>query len=241
MLNNPNFYHGTIRKAIVAFGSLFSNIQIERESKDGTNTVLQTVAVPLGYGPKEKWVVRLDSDPGLNKAVYTTLPRMAFEITGYEYDATRKINRMNKLTCELSTSDRKSMYTPVPYNLEITLYVLTKTQEDALQIIEQILPVFTPEYTMVINAVPEMNVAQDIPVILKSISAQDDYDGDFQTRRFVTHTLNFTLKLNLYGPVSTTGLIKKTTVNITGNPSATYTAVGTLPGNPIIEDWDENF
>lgn len=241
MLNNPNFYHGTIRKTIVAFGSLFSNIQIERESKDGTNTVLQTVSVPLGYGPKEKWVVRIDSDPGLNKAVYTTLPRMAFEITGYEYDATRKINRMNKLTCEQSTSDRKSMYTPVPYNLEITLYVLTKTQEDALQIIEQILPVFTPEYTMVINAVPEMNVAQDIPVILKSISAQDDYDGDFQTRRFVTHTLNFTLKLNLYGPVSTSGIIKKTTVNVTGNPAATYTAVGTLPGNPITEDWDENF
>jgi len=241
MLNNPNFYHGTIRKAIVAFGTLFSNIQIERESKDGNNTVMQTVDVPLGYGPKEKWVVRLDSDPGLNKAVYTTLPRMAFEITSYEYDSTRKINRMNKLTCDLSTSDRKSMYTPVPYNLDITLYILTKTQEDALQIIEQILPVFTPEYTMVINAVPEMNVAQDIPVILKSISAQDDYDGDFQTRRFVTHTLNFTLKMNLYGPVSTTGVIKKTTVTTSGNPQTTYTAIGTLPGNPIIEDWEENF
>jgi len=240
MLNNPNFYHGTIRKAIVAFGSLFSNIQIERESKDGTDTVLQTVAVPLGYGPKEKWVVRIEADPGLNKAVYTTLPRMAFEITGYEYDSTRKINRMNKLTCDLSTSDRKSMYTPVPYNLDITLYILTKTQEDALQIIEQILPVFTPEYTMVINAVPEMNVAQDIPVILKSITAQDDYDGDFQTRRFVTHTLNFTLKMNLYGPVRTSGIIKKTTSTISGNPQATYTAVGTLPGDSITENWEEN-
>lgn len=239
MLNNNVFYHGAIRKTIVAFGRLFSDIQIRRQDNDGN--IDQIVAIPLSYAPKEKWIVRIDSDPGLNNNTYTTLPRMSFEITGYSYDATRKINKMNKITCEqASGAIRKSMFTPVPYNIDISLYVLTKTQEDAMQIIEQILPTFTPEYTLSINAIPEMQVVQDIPIVLNSISVQDDYDGDFETRRFVTHTLTFTAKINLYGPVSNQGVITDVNVNI-NQPGRKYQAVGTLPGDPIAESWEDEF
>lgn len=235
MLNNNIFYHGLIRKTVVSFGRLFSDIKIQRQTSEGV--IDQTITVPLSYAPKEKWLVRIDSDPNLNNNTYTTLPRMSFEITGYTYDATRKVNKMNKITCEQSTGNiRKSMYTPVPYNIDISLYVLTKTQEDAMQIIEQILPTFTPEYTLSINAVPEMQVVQDIPIVLNSISVQDDYDGDFETRRFVTHTLNFTAKINLYGYVSNQGIIKDVIVNLS-EPNRKYEANGTLPGDPIVESW----
>jgi len=240
MLNGQTFYHGILRKTIIAFGHLFSNIKIERQSKDGEETVIQTVAVPLAYAPKEKWIVRIDSDPELTNHTYTTLPRLSFEITGYAYDSTRKVNRMNKINCQKADETRSSMNSPVPYNVDISLYVLTKTQEDAMQIIEQILPTFTPEYTLSINAVPEMNVVQDIPIILNSITVQDDYDGDFQTRRFVTHTLNFTLKTNMFGGISNQGVINTVMANVAtvaDNTSIAYTAIGTLPGDPITEEW----
>lgn len=235
MLNKAPFYHGTIRKTIVAFGLLFSDIKIERHTKEGV--LEQVVDVPIGYAPKEKWIVRIDSDPNLNNHTYTTLPRMSFEITGYNYDSTRKTNRMNKVLCEKTDGTRSSTFAPVPYNIDISLYILTKTQEDAMQVIEQILPIFTPEYTMSVMTVPEMNVVQDIPVILNSVQVVDEYDGDFETRRFVTHTLNFTVKVNLFGDVTSQGVIKKVMANTT---LANYTAEGTLPGDPIVENWTEN-
>lgn len=239
MLNGQNYYHGAIRKTIVAFGRLFSDMKISRQDNDGN--VAQTLAVPLAYAPKEKWIVRIDSDPGLNNTTYTTLPRMSFEITGYAYDATRKMNRMNKLTCDQANGNiKKSMFSPVPYNIDISLYVLTKTHEDAMQIIEQILPTFTPEYTLSVNAVPEMNVIQDIPVILNTVSVQDEYDGSFEQRRFVIHTLTFTLKTNLYGPVSQQGIITDVNVNV-NIPGRKYRAVGTLPGDPVTENWESTF
>ena len=249
MLDGKIFYNGVIRKSVVAFGSLFSNIYIERKQDDSvTGTTVQTLQVPLAYAPKEKWIVRLDSDPNLEQHTYTTLPRMSFEITGYAYDATRKANRMNSIRCVDATSGSvKSLYTPVPYNLDMSLYIITKTQEDGLQILEQILPTFTPEYTLSINAVPDLNVIQDIPIILNSVSVQDDYDGDFQMRRFVTHTLNFTMKLNLYGGNTNGGVISKVTTNLSQNPdltdpSQTYTATGDVPTVTVTsENWLDNF
>lgn len=242
MLNGQNQYHGMIRKVIVSFGRLFSDIQITRETKDGSDS--QTLVVPIAYAPKEKWIVRLDSDPDLTNHTYTTLPRISFEITGYEYDSTRKTNRMSKINCYDGGTTRGSMFAPVPYNIEISLYILTKTQEDAMQILEQILPVFNPEYTLSINAVPEMNVVQDIPVILSSVSVQDEYDGDFQTRRFVTHTLNFTLKTNIYGPVSTQGVILTSEANIATQsedvPNIKYTATTNEIGGTVTESWEDD-
>ena len=247
MLSSNVFYHGLIRKTIVAFGSLFSDIYIDRKQGDSvTGETIQRLQIPLAYAPKEKWIVRLDSDPNLEQHTYTTLPRMSFEITGYTYDSSRKVGRMNQVTC-IKNGTASSTFSPVPYNLDISMYVLTKTQEDALQIIEQILPTFTPEYTLAINAVPDMNIIQDIPVILNSISVQDDYDGDFQTRRFVTHTLNFTLKLNLFGSTGAHGVIETVEANLGMNsnmttPSNTYTATGDIATTTVTsESWTDNF
>ena len=241
MLKDKTFYHGVLRKTIVAFGSLFSNIKIERSSKSGldgdlgtTDQVVQTVDVPIAYAPKEKWIVRIDSDPTLENNVYTTLPRMSFEITGMNYDPTRKVSRLNKITCVGTDSTREQMFSPVPYNVDISLYVISKTQEDCLQIVEQILPYFTPDFTVSINVVPEMNVIQDIPIILNSVSIQDDYDGDFLQRRFVLYTLTFTLKVNMFGPVNKAGIINKVMVDATFTD---YAAEGTVPTIPAVEGW----
>ena len=245
MLVGDVFYHGIIRKSIVAFGSLFSNIQIERKMKDGTGAIAQTIKVPIAYAPKEKWLVRIEQDPALDKQVYTTLPRMSFEITGISYDANRKLNRMNQLACYkpaagATPASYTRMYAPVPYNIDISLYVLTKTQEDAMQIVEQILPYFTPEFTLSLKTVPEMNVVNDVPIILNSVSVQDDYDGDFQTSIFVTYTLTFSLKVNLYGPTDNGGPIKKVYVQATGDAPALYTADQANPTASINEVWDED-
>jgi hypothetical protein len=247
MLNNQVFYHGIIRKCIVGFGTLFSDIYIDRKEGDSvTGATLQRLQIPLAYAPKEKWIVRLDQDPNLENHTYVSLPRMSFEITGYTYDAVRKTARMQRITCGDTSNSMSYMYAPVPYNIDISLYILTKTQEDAMQIVEQILPTFTPEYTLSINAIPDMNVTQDIPVILNSITVQDEYDGDFQTRRFVTHTLTFTLKTNLYGNVNTQGVIDQVTANIglkeVGGTERVFVADGDSTTATVTnENWTFNF
>jgi len=248
MLNSNVYYHGIIRKCIVGFGSLFSDIYIDRREGDSvTGTVIQRLQVPLAYAPKEKWIVRLEQDPSLENNVYTTLPRMSFEIIGYNYDPQRKVNRMQQLKCGDGTGAVSTMYTPVPYNLDLSLYILTKTQEDGLQIIEQILPTFTPEYTLSINVVPDMSVKIDVPIILNSVSVQDDYDGDFQMRRFVTHSLNFQMKMNLFGPISGRNVIDTVYANIGENEDFTnanriYTAEGDVTTATVdTESWLDGF
>jgi hypothetical protein len=248
MLNNNVYYHGIIRKCIIGFGTLFSDIYIDRKQGDSVSgDTIQRLQVPLAYAPKEKWLVRLEQDPDLTQNVYTTLPRMSFEIIGYNYDSSRKVNRMQQLKCGDGTGSVSSMYTPVPYNIDLSLYILTKTQEDGLQIIEQILPTFTPEYTLTINVVPEMNVKVDVPIILNSVSVQDDYDGDFETRRFVTHTLSFQMKTNLFGPINSGAVIQQVNANVGNNedfssPNRIYTAEGDVTTATVTsEDWLDNF
>lgn len=242
MLNGNVFYHGTIRKTIVAFGRLFSDIYIDRKQGDSVNGELaQRLQVPISYAPKEKWLVRIEQDPDLENHTYTTLPRMSFEITGYSYDATRKLPKMNKLICNDGTQSN-STFTPVPYNVDISLYILTKTQEDAMQILEQILPTFAPEYTLALNAVPDMNIIQDVPIALNSVTLQDEYDGDFATRRFVTHTLTFTLKLNLFGYVNNNKPIYSVKANIgnidTDATTTSYQAEGSPETYTVVdENW----
>lgn len=243
MLSNAVFYHQITRKIIVAFGSMFSNIKIARQ--DSTGAIAQTLDVPIAYAPKEKWLVRVEQDPTLSNNVYTVLPRMSFEITGMSYDSTRKTNKMSYITCA-DNNGVKKIFSPVPYNYDISLYVLTKTQEDALQIVEQILPFFTPEYNLKVKAINDSDIIMDVPVVFNSVSIQDDYDGDFQTRRFVTYTLNFTLKSNFYGPTSNGEPIAKTIVdvrNMNNNIQNSY-AKNTIIGNPttgqVISDiWAE--
>lgn len=245
MLNIPPFYHGLTRKVIVAFGSLFSSVKIQREGTDGL--VAQTVNVPLSYAPKEKWLVRIEQDPTLANHTYITLPRMSFEITGMAYDSSRKTNRMNKIIAKNDSTNPATVnqsYSPVPYNIDISLYIISKTQEDCLQIVEQILPFFTPEFTLSINAVPELDATMDIPIILNSVTIDDNYDGAFQERRFVTYTVTFTLKTNFYGPVSAAGPINTVYINDIGEhqPHRKYTATGSFATETITTDsWSNTF
>ena len=247
MLNNSVFYHGIVRKCIIGFGRLFSNIYIDRKQTDPVNgTTIQRLHVPLSYAPKEKWLVRLDEDPTLENHTLTSLPRLSFEIIAYTYDSLRKMNRMQymKNDCVGTEANNTALIrTPVPYNIDMSLYIITKTQEDALQIIEQILPWFTPEYSMTINAVDDMGIKLDVPVVLNSVIVSDEFEGTFQQRRFVIHTINFQMKVSLFGPQSEQGIITDIkSVNMSmqedGSLATRFEATGDPATNTVTsEQW----
>lgn len=207
MLGQNHFYHETIRRTVIAFGSIFNDIDVRRT--DGSGQVVQSLKVPLAYGPKQKFLARLYENPSLTNTHQLTLPRMGFEISGFNYDSQRKVNKLNvRKTVGATASKLKRQYTSVPYNLNFSLFIMAKNQEDALQIVEQILPFFTPAYTVTINAVPEMGIKDDFPLILEGLTYEDDYEGDFATRRSIIYTMSFTVKMNFYGPVKQQGIIK---------------------------------
>ena len=203
------FYHETIRKIIVAFGTTFNNVQLVR--KDSSGNITQSMKVPLAYGPKEKFLVRLRSDADLSSKVAVTLPRIGFEIQNLTYDATRKLNRVQKFKKVNAGNNTRSIdtqYMPVPYNLDVVLYILAKQSDDALQIVEQILPYFQPDYTITVNDMADMGIKRDVPIILNGISYEDSYEGDFEQRRALIYTMNFTCKFYLYGPVTSSNIIR---------------------------------
>lgn len=236
MFETP-FAHGIIKQIVIGFGSLFSEIKIIR--KDNAGVVQQTINVPLAYAPKEKWVTRTEQDPNQEGNVFTTLPRMSFEVTGYNYDTARMVNRNNQIKYTNGTNNAV-VHAPVPYNIDISLYVLTKGTEDALCIVEQILPLFAPEYTLNFTAVPEMNIKQEVPIVMNSVSVQDDYEGDFQTRRLVTHTFTFTAKANLYAGVKIGSVILSTDVDLDtttlGAGEQKHLSAGDLTTKTVTQD-----
>ena len=207
------FYHETIRKIIIAFGTTFNNIQLVRKDNDGNIT--QSMKVPLAYGPQQKWLVRLNEDADLSKQVAITLPRIGFEIQNLSYDPSRKLNRVQKYKKIKSgkSNTLESQYMPVPYNLSVQLYVMAKQSDDALQIVEQILPFFQPDYTLTVNDMADMGIKRDVPIVLNSISYEDNYQGDFETRRALIYTLDFSVKFYLYGPVTSSSVIKTVQVD----------------------------
>ena len=239
-----SFYHETIRKVIVAFGTMFNDISIIRKNNSGV--VTQTMKVPLAYGPRQKFLARLNDDPNLSKQVAVTLPRIGFEIQNISYDATRKLNRVQKFK-KVKGSDSKRLdtqYMPVPYNLDVQLYILSKSSDDALQIVEQILPYFQPDYTITINDMVDMGIKRDVPIILNSIGYEDDYQGDFETRRSIIYTLDFTSKFYLYGPVTSQKVIKTVQVDQFANmpdKSPTREQRYTVAPTPGTADADDNF
>ena len=204
------FYNESMRRMTIGFGQIFNNIQIKRKNDAGK--IIQTIRVPLAYGPKEKFLVRLDQQSSLNNREFAiTLPRMGFEISNIAYDPTRKLTRIQKFKQVKSNKDGKVLdfnYTPVPYNISYNLFSFTASAEAGLQIIEQILPFFQPDFTVTINAIPSLNIKRDIPIILNSVNYDDTYSGDFQTRRAVIYTLNFTAKTYLFGPSTSQKVIK---------------------------------
>ncbi len=208
------FYNQSTRNVVVAFGTLFNNIQLSK--KDNAGNVIQTLKVPLAYGPKQKWLTRLTEDPNLTKKVAVTLPRIGFEISGLEYDPSRKLNKIIKVKKVADGADAdqiKSGFMPVPYNINFDLYVLAKSSDYALQIVEQMLPYFQPEYTVTMREVPELDIVRDVPIVLNSINYEDDYEGDFANRRSIIYTLSFTAKYYLYGPVTSTNVIRNVQVD----------------------------
>jgi len=202
--------HDSLRKYIIVFGTIFNDIYINRLS--ATGEVLQTLKVPLTYGPKEKVLARLDQNPEMLNQVGIVLPRISFEMTTLEYDSTRKLNTLNKLTKQSATAgtddEVKYQYQPVPYDLQFEMNILVKNAEDGTRIVEQIVPYFTPAFTVSVNVVPDVDGPRDIPIILNSITSQDQYEGNFTERRVLIWTLSFTLKGYLYGPTKKSKLIK---------------------------------
>ena len=207
------YYHEIIRKTIIGFGTLFNQIHIKHQGEDGSTTI-SDMRVPLAYGPIQKFLARVRQQAELNKPVQISLPRMSFEMTSIQYDPTRKAS-LTQTFKAVSGSNLKKVYLPVPYNIGFDLNIMVKLNDDGLQIIEQILPYFQPAFNISINLVDSIGEKRDIPIVLESINFQDDYEGDFSTRRALIYTLRFTAKTYLFGPIadSSEGLIKKVQVD----------------------------
>jgi hypothetical protein len=220
------FYHEILRKTVVSFGSLFNNISIKHTNN--SDQVVSVIKVPLAYGPTQKFLARLNQSPNLSKPIQITLPRMSFEFTGLTYDASRKATTTQSflVKSEVDGTDVRKAYLPVPYNMQFELSIMSKLNDDALQIVEQILPYFQPAYTLTVDLVDTIREKRDIPVVLENITMQDDYEGDFTTRRVLIYTLRFTAKTYLFGPVSSASkdIIKKASVGfIAGDVTTTPT------------------
>jgi hypothetical protein len=240
------FYNEGMRKIIIAFGQLFNNIIIQ--STSSTGAVTKRIKVPLAYAPKEKFLVRLDQQPQLDDRSFSiTLPRLGFEISGLAYDPTRKLTRVQKFKKVKAGESGEVLnynYVPVPYNISLNLYAFTATAENGLQIVEQILPFFQPDYTITVNVLPELNIKRDIPIVLNSVAYEDNYSGDFVTRRAVIYTLNFTAKTYLFGPMSNQGVIKTVQSDVYTNTDMTTAKreerIVIVP-SPTTADADDDF
>lgn len=247
-----HFYHATMRKSVAVFGTLFNNINVVR--KDGSGGTLSQIKVPLAYGPKQKFLARLDQEAGFEAPLAIKLPRMAFEITSLEIDETQKLQKKNKIV-EAHGSDitkRKTISHYTSYDIGMSLFILTKNQDDGLQIVEQILPYFQPDYTVTITPVDNFTLKQDVPVILNSVSIDDQYEGEFTERRVLTYQLDFTMKMKFYGPTADVGLIREVNVDIekfgtqnimeemdftvgASDTAESFTVTTTIDNNPLVD------
>jgi hypothetical protein len=235
------FYHEIFKKTIVGFGTLFNNIELRRLSGNKD----EVMKVPLAYGPAEKFLARLRQSADItDQKVQITLPRLAFEMKGIKYDSERKVAPTQSIKVPVD-GDVKAAYMPVPYNIDFELYIIAKNQDDALQIVEQILPFFQPSYNLSIQLIPTINETKDIIINLDSISYQDDYEGEMNQRRALVYTLSFTAKTYLYGPVREgTGVIKKvisdsySTIDVVNAPRIQRY---TVEPDPIDSGADDDF
>jgi len=218
-----DYYHESIRKYVIYFGTLFNDLKIKR--RDTTGNVIQNIKVPVNYAPREKITSKLEGNLDLQNQEAILLPRISFEMVSLQYAAERKLNTLNRYT-NVDAADggkKKSMYQPVPYDINFDLNIYVKYAEDATQLVEQILPFFTPEWTGTLNLIPEMGVKMDIPVVLQSMSSQDTYEGDYDTRRALIWNLNFVMKAYMFGPITSSSVIKQSNINFfTANSTTGY-------------------
>ena len=231
------FYHEILRKTVIGFGTLFNNINIRHKDASGTN--FSVLKVPLAYGPMQKFLARIQQQPDLDRETAITLPRLSFEMQGIQYDSTRKTGIAQTFLTKNGTN-AKRVYMPVPYNVGFELSIMAKLSDDALQILEQILPYFQPSFNITVNLISSIGEKKDIPIVLESINYSDQYEGGFESRRTIVYTLSFVAKTYLFGPVAENpeGLIKKVDVDYyastntkTARRSIRYSATPTAKKN----------
>ena len=240
-----HFYHATVRKSVAVFGTLFNNITVARKKGDGS--LINQVKVPLSYGPKQKFLSRLDNQTGQDASVAIKLPRMAFEITGLELDTTKKLSKrtqLNKPGTNNVSTQRDTINQFVPYNINMQLNIMAKNQDDGLQILEQILPYFQPEYTLSIKPVDDFtSFKEDVPIILNGVSFDDQYEGDYNSRRVLIYTLDFTMKMTFYGAINYKPVIREINVDFNKEPDSAnnLSQMDTTIGNDDTEsDYNAN-
>jgi len=237
-----HFYHATTRKAVALFGTIFNNISVVRQ--DGSGNVLNQIKVPLAYGPKQKFLSRLDSVTGSDASMAIKLPRMGFEITSMDIDSTQKLAKRNQIV-ENHASDatkKKTIKQAVAYNINMSLYAMAKNQDDGLQIMEQILPYFQPEYTVTITPVSGFTYKQDVPIILNAVTIQDDYEGDYQTRRALIYQFDFNMKMKYFGPTSNQGVIREVNIDFNADSGgANILENMDFTISPASADEDDNY
>jgi hypothetical protein len=210
-----HFYHKKIRKAVAAFGTMFNNVYVIRENSSG-NAISQ-VKVPLSYAPKQKYLERIrgQSDLDNDTKVALKLPRMSFEIASFSYDQTRQLQKTNNFFQSGTNTTRNRFYSFVPYSINFQLNIYAKSQDDALQIVEQILPYFNPQYTLTMKPFSDFpDIKEDIPITAVGVNFSDDYEGPMEARRTIIYSIDFDMKINLYGPVTETGVITKAITNV---------------------------
>ena len=237
------FYNKNIRNVVILFGTVFNDIIVRRVNS--SNVTQEEFRVPIAYGPAEKFLVRLREATDISKGkVGLTLPRMSFEFTSINYDPARKLvtTKQFKKIHGSDSSKLITVYNPVPYNFDFTLSVMIKNSDDGTQILEQILPYFTPEYQVTMNEMSIMGIKRDIPIIFTGLSTEDTYEGDFLTRRALIHTLTFTVKAFLYGPTKDVSVIKEVDVN-KYNTTTSTTRIGNtdLKPDPTTADADDDY
>ena len=212
------YYHQTIRKYVAVFGTLFNDINVVR--RDASDVIKEQIKVPIAYSPRDRWILRLRRARGVSgtdEAVAMSLPRMGFDLTGITYDGTRKLNTLGQVysaNTVAGTSTLMKQYNPVPYNFDFNLYSMVSNAEDGAQIFEQIVPFFTPEFTVTVNLIPSMNIAPDVTMVLNGVTIEDNYQGDFQSTREIIWTLTFTMKGYIYPDVKTGSVVKTVIVNL---------------------------
>lgn len=222
MLKNDHYYNRTIRKIVVAFGTLFNDLVLVRYNKAGT-TEYERTRVPLSYGAKEKYLTRIVTDPTLTKSIATTLPRMSFDLVSLEYDSARKFITTQRNFAQAADGSISAQYTPVPYNFEFDLSIYVRNTEDGTQILEQILPYFTPDFTVTVDLIPSLGRKYDLPIILNSVNSQIEYEGDMSSTRLIIWNLTFTVKGYIFPAVSTVGLIQQANTSIYKDTRTTLT------------------
>lgn len=205
------FYNQAVRKTVISFGTLFNNIELK---KTVNGQVLETEKVPLAYGPKQKFLYRLQGNATDGRKVAITLPRIYFEMTGIDYDAARKTPATQKYKTVINDNGNevRTQYVPVPYNISFEVGILCKSQDDGLQILEQILPFFQPSFSMSLKFIPDMDEVRDVAVVLNSVDFDDDWEDDFSTRRSITYSMQFTAKSYIYGPYTKADVIRKSRI-----------------------------